>query len=289
MTTIQALCGELFVPTDTPKKVGRYILGKILGEGRQSTVREAIHQDVNEKVAVKSFLKYRSSKGDTQRQCFRREVDSLRCLRHPNVVVLYETMETTRHMYLVLELVDGPTLAKVLRHRGPLCDDDARTTMTQLASAVTHLHHNDVVHRDIKPANILVRKENMHITLIDFGLSTRFRVESPLTRQCGTPVYTAPEVYSGARYGPPVDVWSLGVMLFEMLTGKPPFVSDRPRSMTQLYGCILKTVVVPHSLQQDCAELVKSLLNIDPLSRPTSAQVSRHPWLCRANDATPNS
>ncbi|XP_046548036.1 5'-AMP-activated serine/threonine-protein kinase catalytic subunit alpha-like [Haliotis rubra] len=278
MTTIQRLCGEHFVPTDKPKKVGGYILGKIIGEGRQSTVREAIHQELNEKVAVKSILKYPSRKGDTQRQCFRREVDSLRCLRHPNVVVLYETMETTRHMYLVMELVKGPTLAKVLRRsRGHLCDEDTRTMMAQLSSAVAHLHHNNVIHRDIKPANIIVNKENKHITLIDFGLSTRFHEDSPVTRQCGTPIYTAPEVYSGARYGPPVDVWSLGVILFEMLTGKPPFVSDRPRSMTQLYGCILKTVVVPHSLQQDCADLVKSLLHIDPLGRPTSRQVLNHP------------
>ncbi|KAL5010170.1 hypothetical protein ScPMuIL_012475 [Solemya velum] len=266
-------------PGDKKKKVGYYILGKTIGAGAFAKVRCGMHLVAREKVAVKVIPKKTLIIREHVRRNVRREAIMLQRLEHPNIIRLYEVMETGNSYYLVLELAHYGQFIHYLAARGKLTEKEGAFYLRQMVSAIDHMHSSNIVHRDLKLENFLLDKQNV-IKLIDFGLSNVFHGDTSLTTQCGSPVYTAPEVFSNRKYGPAVDIWSIGVCMYAMLVGTLPFYPHQTNSLTELHALILRGCTIPDDLTDACRDLLANMLCVDESRRIKMADILCHPWLC---------
>lgn len=152
-----------------------------------------------------------------------REIHILKLIRHPNIVQLYEIIETPRQLYLIMEYAPGGELFDHIVKNSKLNEKEACKIFQQIVSGIDYLHELKVVHRDLKPENLLL-DHNMNIKLVDFGLSNTFPKDELLKTACGSPCYAAPEMIAGELYsGSRVDIWSCGVILYAMVCGFLPF------------------------------------------------------------------
>ena len=212
---------------DVPPAVvpGYEILGE-LGRGGMGVVYKACHLALNRTVALKMLLSGAHAEPDDLLR-FQVEVEAIAALRHPNIVHVYEVGKHDGLSYFALEYAEGGSLAQKLA-AGPLADNDAARLLETLAHAVSHAHDHGILHRDLKPANILLDADGTP-KITDFGLARRLQGGPNLTQSgaiLGTPSYMAPEQVSGFErrsLGPAVDVYALGAILYELLTGRPPF------------------------------------------------------------------
>nr|XP_006811871.1 PREDICTED: SNF1-like protein kinase ssp2-like [Saccoglossus kowalevskii] len=262
------------------KKVGNYILGETIGSGSFAKVRLGTHILTDEKVAIKVIDKKLIEKREYTKRNLHREAVMLQRLKHPNIVQLYEVLETSNNYYLILELADGGELMKYLCDKQRFTERESRKFMRQLVSAVDHMHQAGVIHRDIKVENFLMDKD-LNLKIIDFGLSNMLSSDGVLRTQCGSPAYAAPEIFSNATYGPAVDVWSIGVNMYAMLTGELPFKVEPPSSISKLHSCILQGCRIPHTLTKDCKDLLGKMLTLSETSRITLREIMKHPWMNR--------
>jgi serine/threonine-protein kinase len=213
------------------------------------TVYEATDERLHRKVALK-LLKDDLAQDPKFIERFRREARSAAALSHPNVAGVFDYGEDDECSYIVMELAGGSDLARVLREEGPLAPERSARIAGQIATALAHAHSMGVVHRDIKPANVLV-DTNDDIKVTDFGIA-RATGDSTLTATgsvLGTAHYLSPEQASGAPVGPASDVYSLGIVLYEMLTGAVPFTGDSAISVAMRH--MNEEVPVPSALQPD--------------------------------------
>ncbi|XP_069339952.1 serine/threonine-protein kinase MARK2-like [Eulemur rufifrons] len=227
----------------------------------------------NTKVAIKKSKKTRSSLVR-----FRKEVQFLRALQHPNILKLMRVFEDEKSMCLVTEYAGGRDLGRLLRKQERLSERDARPLFRQLLAAVQHCHKNHVVHRDLKPANILLDEKHEKIILADFSLAETFTEEGYLKRFCGTPAFSAPEMFLRQKYvGPEVDVWSLGVVIYNMVAGTVPFFGDNWEEMKKnITGGIYET---PEFFSDELRELVRKCLTLDGKLRPTVTELMEDAWV----------
>ncbi|CAM9153051.1 unnamed protein product, partial [Ectocarpus sp. 13 AM-2016] len=153
------------------------------------------------------------------------EISILKSFRHGNIVELYDIKKTERHIYLVLEYCAGGDLRALIRKEGKLAETSARHFMRHLGSGLHFLWSKNLVHRDLKPQNLLLSGPSLDATLkiADFGFARHLAQASMAETICGSPLYMAPEILQGHKYGAKADLWSVGAILFEMLAGKPPF------------------------------------------------------------------
>eukprot|EP00929_Paragymnodinium_shiwhaense_P112559 TRINITY_DN80806_c0_g1_i1.p1 TRINITY_DN80806_c0_g1~~TRINITY_DN80806_c0_g1_i1.p1 ORF type:complete len:503 (-),score=118.20 TRINITY_DN80806_c0_g1_i1:297-1805(-) len=281
----------------------RWDLRIALGSGNFSQVKLGVEQKTGDRRAVKvssknSFYQFQR-KRDT-RLTLRSEAEVLSGLRHPNIVRVYEWFETDEHLYLVMELLeDGDLLACILED-GCFTERQARRLFRQLCEAAAYLHVRDVVHRDLKPENILVQgkdRDEMVMKLADFGLAWKHLNAGDCQTFCGTPHYLSPEIINtfhdrsaGQRsgYGKEVDMWSLGVILYVILSGVPPFEDEG------LYEQIVEGKFefdVPEFkvVSPEAKELVKQLMNVNAAERLTIAQAMEHRWLRFSSPPSPGS
>ncbi|KAG9392562.1 Protein kinase domain [Carpediemonas membranifera] len=258
--------------------IGSYRLERTLGRGSFAKVKQAIHAKTNERVAIKIISTKDASTSSLTH--IRTEVACLRMLDHPNVVNLREVLASSSHIYLVMELVTGGELLDRLALERHFPVGVARRYMIQLLSAVDHCHKKGIVHRDLKPENILL-DEHGNAKISDFGLSALyvqgFRA-TMLATCCGSPHYVAPEVVSRGKYdGRLADMWSLGVLLYVMLTGCVPFSG---KDMKGLFSRIKAgRFAIPAEVPADAASLIRRLLVVDPTRRATMAEVAQHPFV----------
>jgi calcium-dependent protein kinase len=200
---------------------------RVIGYGKFGVVREAV--DLSGKgasVAIKSIPKTKL-KDDVG--LFMRELQVLHELDHPNIIKLYETFEDEKYFHLVMEHCSGGDLYEHICHKGVLTEAEAALVMKKLLLAVNHMHNSYISHRDLKPENILY--EGDEIKVADFGISLKFaNSQGEMTSVVGTPYFVAPEVLL-SRYGKECDVWSLGVMLFMMLSGMMPFQGENVKEV----------------------------------------------------------
>jgi 5'-AMP-activated protein kinase catalytic alpha subunit len=191
-------------------------LGKTLGKGTFGQVKLGTNVNTGEKVAIKVLDKCKiKDSADIDR--IKREIHIMKLLRHPNIVRLYEIIETTKQIYLIMELCEGGELFDLICKKKRLEEDEARTIFKQIFKAIEYLARVRVVHRDIKPENILFDK-NMNVKIVDFGLSNTWKQGERLQTACGSPCYAAPEMIAGKLYkGTSTDLWSSGVVLYFML------------------------------------------------------------------------
>lgn len=229
------------------KRVGNYLIGsRKLGEGSFAKVREGLHVLTGEKVAIKVIDKKRAKKDTYVTKNLRREGQIQQMIRHPNITQLLDILETENSYYLVMELCPGGNLMHKIYEKKRLDEAEARRYIRQLISAVEHLHRAGVVHRDLKIENLLLDEDN-NIKLIDFGLSNCAGIlgySDPFSTQCGSPAYAAPELLARKKYGPKIDVWSIGVNMYAMLTGTLPFTVE-PFSLRALYQKMVDKAMNP--------------------------------------------
>ncbi|XP_018618987.2 hormonally up-regulated neu tumor-associated kinase homolog [Scleropages formosus] len=263
------------------KKVGNYLVGRKLGEGSFAKVREGLHTVTGEKVAVKVMDKRKAKKDSYMTKNLRREGHIQQMVRHPNIVQLLDVLETESSYYLVMELCTGGSIMDQLLEKKRMGETEVRKYVRQLVEAVEHLHRAGVVHRDLKAENILL-DENDNVKLTDFGLSNCAEMlgyTDPFSTQCGSPAYAAPELLSHKKYGPKVDVWSIGVNMYAMLTGNLPFTVEPFNFRSLLQKMVDKNMnPLPPHLSPAAVSLLKSLLEPDPARRPSIHQVMSDPW-----------
>ncbi|XP_062031421.1 hormonally up-regulated neu tumor-associated kinase [Lepus europaeus] len=265
------------------KRVGNYLIGsRKLGEGSFAKVREGLHVLTGEKVAIKVIDKKRAKKDTYVTKNLRREGQIQQMIRHPNITQLLDILETENSYYLVMELCPGGNLMHKIYEKKRLEESEARRYIRQLISAVEHLHRAGVVHRDLKIENLLLDEDN-NIKLIDFGLSNCAGIlgySDPFSTQCGSPAYAAPELLARKKYGPKIDVWSIGVNMYAMLTGTLPFTVE-PFSLRALYQKMVDKEMnpLPTQLSTGAINFLRSLLEPDPVKRPNIQQALANRWL----------
>ncbi|XP_067255314.1 hormonally up-regulated neu tumor-associated kinase homolog A [Chanodichthys erythropterus] len=271
------------------KRVGNYLIGRKLGEGSFAKVREGLHAITGEKVAVKVIDKKKAKKDSYVTKNLRREGQIQQMIRHPNITQLLDILETENSYYLVMELCPGGNLMNYIYEKKRLDEREAQKYVRQLVMAVEHLHRAGVVHRDLKIENLLLDEQD-NIKLIDFGLSNCAGIlgySDPFSTQCGSPAYAAPELLSRRKYGPKVDVWSIGVNMYAMLTGTLPFTVE-PFSLKALHQRMVDKDMnpLPPSISSAAVSLLKRLLEPDPEKRPNIHQVMADSWLQLGNPHT---
>uniref|UniRef100_A0AAY4CHT4 non-specific serine/threonine protein kinase n=2 Tax=Denticeps clupeoides TaxID=299321 RepID=A0AAY4CHT4_9TELE len=213
----------------------------------------------------------------------KREARIHQMIRHPNVVLLLETLETENSFYLVVELCAGGDLMERICDRKRLDEREVRRFTRQILSAVEHLHRHGIVHRDLKIENFLLDEHN-NIKIVDFGLSNTLKTDALaldlLNTQCGSPAYAAPELLAHKKYGPKVDVWSVGVSTFAMLTGTLPFTVE-PFNIKQLHQKMVngEMSAIPSDISKGAVQFVLSLLEADPAKRPSVKEAMEDKWL----------
>ncbi|CAL8077395.1 unnamed protein product [Calicophoron daubneyi] len=255
--------------------VGRYSLIRTIGKGNFAKVKLAQHLTTGMQVAVKVIDKTLLNHSSMQKLF--REVRVLKTLNHPNIIKLLEVIESERHLYLVMEYASGGEVFDYLVSHGKMKEADARQKFRQIVSAVQYCHQKMVVHRDLKAENLLLDAD-MNIKIADFGFSNYFSNTQKLDTFCGSPPYAAPELFLGRKYaGPEVDVWSLGVILYTLVSGTLPFDG---KNLKELRERVLRgTYRVPFYMTHECEMLLKKMLVLNPAKRLPLTEVMRDPWL----------
>eukprot|EP00062_Callorhinchus_milii_P022187 gi/632979714/ref/XP_007906623.1/ PREDICTED: hormonally up-regulated neu tumor-associated kinase-like [Callorhinchus milii] len=263
------------------KRVGSYLVGKMINKGSFAKVMEGLHIPTGEKVAIKVIDKKKAKQDSYVLKNMKREPRIHQMVRHPNIVQLFETLETENSYYMVMELCLGGDLMERICDKKKLEEREVRRYTRQILSAVEHLHRHAVVHRDLKIENFLL-DENNNIKIVDFGLSNTLKIDSQemLTTQCGSPAYAAPELLAHKKYGPKVDVWSIGVSMFAMLTGTLPFTVE-PFNIKQLHQKMVNGDIssIPPEISSGGLHFMLCLLEPDPVKRPTVREVMEEKWL----------
>lgn len=259
-------------------RVGRYELGRTLGEGTFAKVKFARNVETGENVAIKILDKDKVLKHKMIAQ-IKREISTMKLIRHPNVIRMYEVMASRTKIYIVMELVTGGELFDKIASHGRLKEDDARKYFQQLINAVDYCHSRGVYHRDLKPENLLL-DANGTLKVSDFGLSAlsqQVREDGLLHTTCGTPNYVAPEVINNKGYdGAKADLWSCGVILFVLMAGYLPFEDS---NLMALYKKIYKAdFSCPSWFSTSAKKLIKKILDPNPNTRITIAEVINNEW-----------
>lgn len=275
---------EKVISSNFPPELDDFIdLFEKLGEGGFAEVHLAEHKPTGMKVAIKVMNKDNlRSMGDLHRAY--REIDAMKRLGcHQHICQLYQVVETSENIYLVLEHVSGGELFDYIVSREKLSEKESRSFFRQIVSAVTYIHSKGLAHRDLKPENMLLDANNS-IKIIDFGLASDpgTSIMMPLATCCGSPAYAAPELISGKSYfGPEADLWSLGVVLYGLLNGFLPFDVEEDEPTYVLYEKIKKgDFEVPTWLSEGSIQILDRLLTVDPEKRITTKDLLNHRWLC---------
>lgn len=232
---------QLNVRLDDAMRIGRFDILDKLGEGAMGTVYRALDPLIERTVAIKTIpLNLPEEEKRLFEDRFLREAKSAGRLSHPNIVTIYDVGETDDFAYIAMEYLDGPSLREILREHGPLPLELALETSLQMADALAFAHDHGVVHRDIKPPNVIVLGKRGTVKLTDFGIAHLMsNTETRAGMLLGSPRYMSPEQVQGQPVDGRSDIFSLGVVLYEMLAGRPPFGGE------ELHGILFRIVNEP--------------------------------------------
>ena len=234
-----------------------------------------VHTQTSDKVAIKVLEKERIyDVSDVERVS--REIYILKLIRHPNIIQLYEIIETPLKLYLIMEYASGGELFDYIVKHNKLPERESCAFFHEIIAGIEYIHKLHIVHRDLKPENLLLN-ENKCIKIVDFGLSNTYKLDETLKTACGSPCYAAPEMIAGKLYsGLGVDIWSAGVILFAMVCGYLPFEDS---NTSVLYKKILAgDYHFPKFISKEAKDLLKGILAIDPANRFTLKDIRNSQW-----------
>lgn len=257
------------------EEIGKYRLLKTIGKGNFAKVKLAKHIPTGKEVAIKIIDKTQLNPGSLQKLF--REVRIMKNVDHPNIVKLYQVIETEKTLYLVMEYASGGEVFDYLVFHGRMKEKEARAKFRQIVSAVQYCHQKKIIHRDLKAENLLLDAE-MVIKIADFGFSNEFTPGNKLDTFCGSPPYAAPELFQGKKYdGPEVDVWSLGVILYTLVSGSLPFDGS---NLKELRERVLRGKYrIPFYMSTDCENLLKKFLVLNPARRASLETIMKDRWM----------
>jgi BR serine/threonine kinase len=258
-----------------PQEVGSYLLLHTLGRGTTGKVKLAEHKQTRHQFAIKIIPKDQfHSHPEVQNKIYR-EIALMRLMDHPHLVRLHEILESQRHLYIVMEYASHGELFDYLVARGELSPEQAIHIFRHILYGLDYLHSHSICHRDLKLENILL-DEHECVKITDFGFA-RWMQSDLAETSCGSPHYAAPEVILGRPYdGRKADVWSLGVILYTLLTGRLPFEES---SLRELAAKICAAQYrMPDFADPSIADLISKLLTVDPKKRPGIEHIKRHPF-----------
>jgi len=267
---------------DENEALNKYFMQILLGEGAYSEVFLAMHKQTGEKVAIKRVNKLSKSDMWTRRKGAQKdEVKLLMLLNHPKIIKFIEFFETRDKMYIVQEYCSGGNLCDLMRKEGGLSETRAKNIFTQLLQAVKYLHASNIVHRDIKSENVLLKEKNADdVRLLDFGLSRLMPRAELVMTSVGTLDYKAPEVCLCKPYGSACDCWSLGVVLYEMLSGELPCVFTSDESVVEFaQNGVQFSSKKWANVSEPAKDLIRHLLSLEPEKRYTCEEALACQWL----------
>lgn len=241
------------------KTIGHYVLESKIGHGAFSTIHLAHHDILKTKVAIKIISKRKMQTDPIYKKCLI-EIETLQSLDHPNIVKLFEVLESEKSIYLILEYCSQGDLYSHLNNKIKFTENEARNYFRQLISAMVYIHARGFAHRDLKLENVFLGTSN-NIKIGDFGLANRLIQGGLMATSCGSLRYASPEILNGKQYsGELADVWSCGIILFTFLAGYHPFDDD-------CYVSILKKImrsqyIMPTDVSADSVDLIKRILEV---------------------------
>jgi len=265
-----------------------YEVLELIGTGHFAKVRKGRHKRSGELVAVKIITKPAPHK----MKMLKAEVDIMTKLNHPNVVRLHKVVDTETKLYLVMELLTGGELFDRIVAKGHYTEGDAQTLTRTIVKTMHYLHSQGVAHRDLKPENILLATpaEDAAIKITDFGLSRLIDEATLMTTACGTPGYVAPEVITHEAYSTQIDMWSVGVIVYILLCGFPPFYGENDAQMFRKIRTANYKFLSPYwdNISADAKDFVAKLLMVDPNRRMTAQEALKHKWIMGSQVSTRN-
>lgn len=265
---------------------------KHIGRGSFATVYRAHHKiEKDNVVAIKRVSRKSLSKKLLEN--IRLEIEILKTTEHPNIVRLYSTQTTRKDIFLIMEYCNAGDLSSLIKRAGPLLEEVTRKFVRQISSALELLHSMDIIHRDLKPQNLLLhfreatqnRKHEFILKMTDFGFARYLATESLADTMCGTPLYMAPEILTSKQYDGRADLWSLGAIIYECLTGKAPYPAKNYIELVEKYKA--KTAITMPEVSVEMLDLLNRLLVMDPEGRMNHADLFAHPIVTDTADPAP--
>lgn len=253
-------------------------MGDLLGEGGWGKVYEGVRTRDQTKHALKII-----QKTDVDWKSLAREVEILQSLDHPNILTFHELVLTQDECIIVTELLAGGELYSRLVELEKFAEPDAHAIINQLLSAMEYAHERGIMHRDLKPENIMMvskSKSDSRIKIIDWGLARPLAKQLRLSGEIGTPTYVAPEVLGTKAYGEKCDVWSIGIIMFELLVGYQPFDAFDCNFLQMIEtGTIVFKAEDWEDISPSAVDMIKKLIVPDPEHRYSAKEARQHPWV----------
>mmetsp|Transcript_254 Transcript_254/g.221 ORF Transcript_254/g.221 Transcript_254/m.221 type:complete len:356 (-) Transcript_254:67-1134(-) len=259
-----------------------YKLKKTIGRGSSGIVKLAIHKKSNKQYAVKIISK--KDLLDDDIKAINREANIYMELKHDHIVKCFEFYDDKRYYYMVLEMMEGGELLNTIINKTIYTENEARNIIRIITTAIKYCHDKGIVHRDLKPQNLLLAKREDINTLkiADFGFAKNFTI-SFLDTKLGTPMFMAPDILVNQIYGKEVDMWSIGVITYLILSGHPPFNDESGNWMNLqrkiIHGQFEFESEIWDNISEPAKQLINGLLNVNPARRLTAEQVLSHPWI----------
>ncbi|OBZ83199.1 Serine/threonine-protein kinase BRSK1 [Choanephora cucurbitarum] len=249
------------------KTIGDYTIVSTIGHGSTGKVKLGVHLITGKKVAIKIVSRSQLYSSLKIKQAVERELAILQLLHHPHLIELYQVLQDTQNIYFITEYVPGGELYDLLKQNGTLSESDAKHAFSQIVNALSWCHTRHICHRDLKLENILIDKTNKMIKIADFGMAIMQSPTKLLKTSCGSPHYACPEVVRGIPYyGPAADIWSAGIILYILLTGRLPFDDLHiGRLLAKIKRGRFRPL--PDWISPSAKDLVYRMLMIDPNKR----------------------
>lgn len=260
--------------TPPPREIHQYIISSEIGRGAYASVYKAFNKENRRSYAVKVIPK-NNLRSESEKERFQREINSSSFLRHDNIVAVHDLFWDDNNYYMIQDLCGGGDLFQYIVKTKQISEPNAAYLFRQICEAVQYLHSYGVAHRDLKPENILIDKFP-RVKIADFGICGYVQEDSLMKSFVGSPSYASPECISKVEYdGKISDIWSLGVILYVMVTGNSPWNQNTPQMVNQIQQA---DYILPDELSDDCKDLIRRMLTVMPNERINMTDVLNHSW-----------